>query len=76
MTAGRPSRIDTIVAEAIRAKAMPGCQVLVARKGMVVFQRKSYGYHARTIRCFAVRDDDLYDIASITRVAGTGLMAT
>ena len=67
------SRIDTIVAEAIRAKAMPGCQVLVARKGMVVF-RKSYGYHTYD-SLLAVRDDDLYDIASITKVAGTGLMA-
>jgi beta-glucosidase-like glycosyl hydrolase/CubicO group peptidase (beta-lactamase class C family) len=66
-------RIDTIVADAIRARAMPGCQVLIARKGQVVF-RKSYGYHTYD-SLLAVRDDDLYDIASISKVAGTALMA-
>ena len=37
-------KIDTIVAQAINHEAMPGCQVLVARKGKIVFQ-KPYGYH-------------------------------
>lgn len=67
------TRIDTIVSDAIRSKAMPGCQVLIARNGKVVFQR-SYGFHTYD-SLLAVQDDDLYDIASITKVVGTGLMA-
>ncbi len=36
--------IDQVVEKAIQEAAMPGCQVLVARKGKVVLE-KAYGYH-------------------------------
>ncbi len=62
-------RIEEIIHEAIRDKAMPGCQVLIARKGKVVWNR-SYGYHTYLKRQ-PVRDDDLYDLASITKIAST-----
>ncbi len=63
--------IDAIVAEGINAKAYPGCQVLVAVDGEVIldkaYGRVTYGDGR------AVRTDDIYDLASVTKVAGTTL---
>jgi beta-glucosidase-like glycosyl hydrolase/CubicO group peptidase (beta-lactamase class C family) len=68
------SRIDSIVNSGLSAKAYPGCVVMVARKGVVVFQ-KAYGYQTYDNR-IAVRENDLYDLASITKISSTlaGLM--
>ena len=60
--------INDIVQEAIDTASMPGCQVLVARKGKVVFDR-SYGYHTYEKRK-PVTPDTMYDIASVTKVVG------
>jgi len=61
--------IDDIVEKAIAEESMPSCQVLVARKGKVVFD-KSYGYHTDAKRK-PVTPDTMYDIASVTKVVGT-----
>jgi beta-N-acetylhexosaminidase len=61
--------IDDIVTEAIAEEATPGCQVLVARSGKVVFDR-SYGHHTYEKRK-PVTPDTMYDIASVTKVVGT-----
>ncbi|MFH0843035.1 MAG: serine hydrolase [Bacteroidota bacterium] len=68
------SRIDSIVNIGLTAGAFPGCEVIVARKGMVVFS-KTYGFHNYDER-IAVFEDDLYDLASVTKVSSTlaGLM--
>lgn len=61
--------IDAIIAAAIDTQAMPGCQVLVARKGIVVLN-KAYGkftYDGDQ----KVNTGDLYDIASLTKVCAT-----
>jgi CubicO group peptidase (beta-lactamase class C family) len=63
------SEIDKVVSQAIRSKAMPGCQVLVARKGRVVFE-KAYGY-MNYDSLQPVTTQTLYDIASVSKVAGT-----
>ncbi|HEX8504312.1 MAG TPA: glycoside hydrolase family 3 N-terminal domain-containing protein, partial [Hymenobacter sp.] len=69
------ARVDSIVNNAIAAKALPGGEVVIARKGVVVL-RKSYGTHS-----FAdapaqagkpsrpVRNTDIYDLASVTKVS-------
>ncbi|WP_372751256.1 glycoside hydrolase family 3 N-terminal domain-containing protein [Labilibaculum sp.] len=61
--------IDSIVMDAIRKKATPGCQVLVARKGKVVFN-KSYGYHTYQKKV-ELRNPDIYDLASLTKITAT-----
>jgi CubicO group peptidase (beta-lactamase class C family)/beta-glucosidase-like glycosyl hydrolase len=62
-------KIDSIAILGIREKAFPGCQVLVARKGSVIFH-KTYGYH--TFRKeIPVKKDDLYDLASVTKITGS-----
>ncbi len=63
------SRIDQVVKEAITQKAFPGCQVIIAHKGKVVFD-KNYG-HLRYGTEEPVTDETLYDLASITKVAAT-----
>jgi beta-glucosidase-like glycosyl hydrolase/CubicO group peptidase (beta-lactamase class C family) len=61
--------IDSIAKDAIRKKATPGCQILVARKGKVVFN-KSYGYHTYQNRV-ELRNPDIYDLASLTKITAT-----
>ena len=62
-------KIDTVVMEALEAKAIPGCQVLVAKNGHVVFN-KSYGYHSYD-SALPVTNDDIYDLASLTKVSAS-----
>jgi beta-glucosidase-like glycosyl hydrolase/CubicO group peptidase (beta-lactamase class C family) len=59
--------IDTMVANAIDSGAMPGCQVLAARNGIVFFQRE-YG-NTRYNRDEPVRPEHIYDLASLTKVS-------
>jgi beta-glucosidase-like glycosyl hydrolase/CubicO group peptidase (beta-lactamase class C family) len=67
-------KIDSIAAAGIAAGAFPGCEVMVARKGVVVFNR-TYGYQTYENR-IKVQEDDLYDLASVTKISSTlaGLM--
>ncbi len=66
-------KIDSIALRAIRAGAMPGCQVLVAREGKVIYNKafgtKTYSDSSK------VTTSDLYDIASVTKIAATALGA-
>ncbi len=65
--------IDAIVKSAIDEKAIPRAQVLVARKGHVIYD-KTFGYHTYdTLQ--PVQPTDLYDVASITKIAATTLVA-
>lgn len=63
------SKIDSIVLKGIKDKVYPGCQVLVAKNGKVIYQ-KSFGYHTYENK-IKVKNDDLYDIASITKIAAS-----
>ncbi len=69
LNANKLKRIDQIAAEMIRSKAAPGCQVLVVKDGKIAFH-KAYGYHTY-LRKKAVQLDDVYDLASVTKVAAT-----
>jgi beta-N-acetylhexosaminidase len=63
--------IDSLADVLIGTGASPGCQVLVAKNGSVVWQ-KSYGFHDYS-RYTPVNWTDLYDLASVTKVASTTL---
>lgn len=67
-------RIDSIANSGLNIKAYPGCEVMVARKGKVVFH-KAYGFHTYENRT-PVSKDDLFDLASVTKISSTlaGLM--
>ncbi len=63
------SKIDSIVFDGIEKKAFPGCQIFFAKKG-VVFYKKSFGFHTYK-KERKVENTDLYDLASLTKVAAT-----
>ncbi len=63
--------IDAIMNSAIDDGVMPGGQVLVARRGKIIYN-KSFGHHTYR-KSRAVESDDLYDVASVTKVAATTL---
>ena len=59
--------VDSIVHKAIEEKAFPGCQILVAKNKKIIFH-KTYGYHTYDKKQ-PVKLNDLYDLASITKIA-------
>jgi len=63
------SKIDNFANYAIANKMTPGIQVLVSRKGKVIYQ-KSYGYHTYDNKVKVV-NSDIYDIASLTKIVST-----
>ncbi|MEQ1747249.1 MAG: glycoside hydrolase family 3 N-terminal domain-containing protein [Saprospiraceae bacterium] len=64
--------MDGIVADLIAEGAAPGCQILVAKDGKIVWH-KAYGHYTYDSTARRVALDDLYDLASITKVAATTL---
>lgn len=62
--------IDAIMAQAIRKRAIPGGQVLVAHQGRIIYQ-KAFGRHTYGGR--AVKNSDVYDLASLTKTMATTL---
>ncbi len=65
--------INAIAKSAIAKGAMPGCQVAVVKDGKLVYS-ESFGHHTYR-KNQLVKTTDIYDIASITKVAATTLAA-
>lgn len=63
--------IDSIALDAIEKGATPGCQVLVAKDGKVIYD-KSFGTHTYG-DTLEVKGTDLYDLASLTKILSTTL---
>jgi len=61
------SKVDSIVNAGLDTLAFPGCQVLIARRGIVVLD-KCYGFHLYD-STEAVTENDLWDLASVTKVS-------
>ena len=61
--------IDSIVTDAIKKKAMPGCVVLAAKDGKIAFE-KAYGYFTYD-SLQPVTQNSVYDVASITKMCAT-----
>jgi beta-glucosidase-like glycosyl hydrolase/CubicO group peptidase (beta-lactamase class C family) len=62
-------QIDSVVNVAIKDKATPGCQVLVAKNGIVIYN-KSFGTYTYDSKQ-PVTNNSIYDLASITKAAAT-----
>src|SRR5690606_30094897 len=62
-------RIEQIALEGIRQRAYPGCQILVAKDGVVIYERSfgtlDYGSNDE------VTPQTIYDLASVTKAAAT-----
>ena len=67
-------KVDSIANHGISAGAYPGCEIMIARKGVVVYQ-KTYGFQTYEDRVSESKDD-LYDLASVSKISGAlpGLM--
>ena len=62
-------RVDSIANEGIRKGAYPGCQIAIIRDGIMIYN-KSFGHHTYD-SIQPVRETDMYDLASITKIAAT-----
>jgi len=62
-------KLDEIANKGIEEVAYPGCQIFFAKDGIVVVNN-AYGYHHYE-KDHRVKVDDLYDLASITKIAGS-----
>jgi hypothetical protein len=62
-------RIDNIARESIDSKATPGCQILIARKGKIIYE-KSFGWQTYD-KQIPISNETIYDLASVTKVAAT-----
>ena len=62
-------KIDSIANYAISEQMTPGIQLLVARKGKVIYE-KSFGYHTYK-KASEVKFNTLYDVASLTKILAT-----
>jgi beta-N-acetylhexosaminidase len=65
------AKIDSIAKHGIEIKAYPGCQIMAIKNGKV-FYDKSFGFHTYDNKK-QVQNDDVYDLASITKIAATTL---
>lgn len=62
-------KITRIATEALDEKATPGCQVLVARKGKVIYDHV-FGWQLYDQKN-PITDQSIYDLASLTKVTAT-----
>ncbi len=62
-------KIDRIAMEGIKAKAYPGCQILILKDGKPVYDKSFGTFTYESDR--KVKKDDLYDLASLTKTTAT-----
>lgn len=62
-------KIDSIMNYALEEKMTPGAQILVARKGKVIYQ-KNFGYQTYE-KEKPITDESVYDLASLTKILAT-----
>ena len=62
-------KIEAFAKVVLDSAMTPGLQMLVARKGKIVFH-KSFGHHTYAKKQ-KVRNTDIYDLASLTKILGT-----
>ena len=63
------NKIDSVISDAIQKQMTPSAQVLVARNGVVVYN-KSFGYFTYDKK-EKVNENTLYDLASLTKILAT-----
>lgn len=63
-------KIDSIANHAVNAGMTPGIQLIVARKGKIVYN-KNFGHHTYNKGAKVVKGDDIYDVASLTKIVAT-----
>lgn len=62
--------VDSIANHAVSEGMTPGIQLLVARKGKVIYN-KNFGKHTYNKNAEKVKFNDIYDVASLTKILAT-----
>lgn len=65
-------KVDSIVSDAIDKGAFPGCVVLAAKDGKIVYQ-KAFGHYEYDPASQRVLQESIFDLASVTKVSATTL---
>lgn len=63
--------VDSIIADAIQKKAMPGCVVLAVKDGKIMFE-KAYGYYTYDQQ-EQMTLESVFDMASVTKICATNI---
>ncbi len=66
---GLLAAIDSIAEQGIRKNAYPGCQIAIIKDGIMIYN-KAFGHHTCD-SLYRVTAADIYDLASITKIAAT-----
>ncbi len=66
MSSAKLTKVDSLAGVILQQKMAPGMQILVARKGVVVYE-KSFGKHSDSSSP-NVKNTDVYDVASLTKI--------
>ncbi|MDD7886320.1 glycoside hydrolase family 3 N-terminal domain-containing protein [Flavivirga sp. 57AJ16] len=69
MNSQKLKRVDSVAEYAVKQKMTPGIQLLIARKGQVIYN-KNFGKHTYKGKN-KVKFDDIYDVASLTKILAT-----
>ncbi|MBD0832153.1 glycoside hydrolase family 3 N-terminal domain-containing protein [Aestuariibaculum sediminum] len=69
MDSKKLKKVDSLVQKAISGKMTPGIQLLIARRGKVIYN-KNFGKHTYKGK-EQVGWDDIYDVASLTKILAT-----
>ncbi len=62
-------KVDSLAINGIRMMAYPGCQIAIIKDGVMIYN-KSFGHH-RYDSLRLVKNSDIYDLASVTKIAAT-----
>ncbi len=63
------AQVDIIAQDGINKEAYPGCQILIAKDGKIIYDKQFGSPTYEEER--NVQPDDLYDIASVTKISAT-----
>ncbi len=69
MNSFKLKKIDSLARFGLKEGMYPGAQILVARKGKVIYN-KTFGHHEQN-KAQQVRENDIYDLASMTKILAT-----
>jgi beta-glucosidase-like glycosyl hydrolase/CubicO group peptidase (beta-lactamase class C family) len=63
-------RVDSIVSDAIDKGTFPGCVVLAAKDGKIIYQ-KAYGHYQFNPSSPQTKPESIFDLASLTKISAT-----
>ena len=63
-------QVDSVISDAIDKGAFPGCVVLAAKDGKIVYQ-KAFGHYQYDPSSRLMKSESIFDLASVTKISAT-----